>query len=522
MSVIYAGSGDFFLGMFMSIGSRQSGLHSRAKYLVALVVFITLGFSFVFTAVLVQMAKSDRQAALVAADNVVATISSDISRNIDLYDLSLQAVVDGLKLPQINSLDSSLRQMVLFDRAATAKDLGSILVINQFGEVTIDSRSSEKYASNFTGADFFKAQQDRADVGLYISKPWVMPSGEYVISMSRRMSNSDGSFAGVVVGNMQLSYFHDLFRNVKGGPGDTMALMRADGTALMRSPFQIRDIGMDLSKSSVFSYLPHSRSGSYEKASFLDGVKRLYVYHQLPRYPLVLVSGMSIDTIYAAWRLEAAIIGAFVVLLCLVNIVLVVSLTRELRRRTKVEATLEVMARTDGLTGLCNRRAFDERLKQEWLRAKRDQSSIAVLMIDADYFKAYNDTFGHQAGDKALVQIAGCISTALKRPADICARYGGEEFIVLLPGASADGARIVANAIHANVLSSRAADVTIPSRMPTVSIGVCAAVPSSGVTTARLIKGADDALYEAKRNGRDRIEIGMAQCVPNGEESLAA
>jgi diguanylate cyclase (GGDEF)-like protein len=449
-------------------------------------------------------------------------MGSDISRNIDLYDLSLQAVVDGLKLPQIDSIDEQLRQMVLFDRAATAKDLGSILVINRLGEVTINSRSSESVSTNFADSDFFKAQQDAADLGLFISKPWIMANGEYVVSLSRRISNADGSFAGVVVGNMHLTYFHDLFRNVNAGSGDTMALMRTDGTALMRSPFQIADIGMDLSKSAVFSYLRQSLTGSYEKASFLDGVKRLYAYRQLPRYPLVLVSGMSVDTIYSEWRHEASFIGSFVVLLCLMNIVLVASLTRELRRRGEAEATLKVMARTDGLTGLCNRRGFDERIEQEWLRAQREQSPLAVMMVDADYFKAYNDTFGHQIGDWALVQIAGCISSALKRPADLCARYGGEEFVVLLPNTSVKAARELAQAIRSNVLRCRAADEAGPSRIPTVSIGVSALIPSQTDSMTGLIKAADDALYEAKRNGRDRIEIGLIRNAASEQHLLAA
>jgi diguanylate cyclase (GGDEF)-like protein len=495
---------------------------SRARFLVALVVFITLGFSAVFAAVLVQMARSDRQAALVAANNVLATMSSDISRNIDLYDLSLQAVVDGLKLPQINNIDPSLREMVLFDRAATAKDLGSILVINRLGEVTINSRPSETVLSHFADADFFRIHRDRADIGLYISKPWIMPNGAYVVSLSRRMSNADGSFGGVVVGNMHLTYFHDLFRDVKGGDEDSLTLMRIDGSALMRSPFQIKEVGMDLSKSAVFQYLHDAPAGSYEKVSFVDGVRRLYVYQQLPRYPLVLVNGMSVDTIYAEWRREAQIIGAFVVLLCLMNIVLVGFLTRELRRRGEAEATLAVMARTDGLTGLCNRRGFDERFNQEWRRAKREQASIAVLMIDADSFKSYNDTFGHQMGDKALVAIAGCISSALKRPADLCARYGGEEFIILLPGESVQGARDIAQAIRANVHRARTADAASPSRLPTVSIGLCSLVPSPDANMSRLIKGADEALYRAKHNGRDRIEIGMATLAPATEELLAA
>ena len=194
---------------------------NRRIYPIAIILIglmVTLGFSGVFGAILWDMARRDRAKALDAASNLVATIASDISRNIDLYDLSLQAVVDGLRLPEIDRVSPQLRHLILFDRAATAKDLGSILVIDRAGEVTINSRFAVAPAANYAERDFFQVHRQRS-AGLYISRPWVASTGEYLISLSRRIDSPDGSFAGVVAGTMRLSYFYDLFRKVRTGRG---------------------------------------------------------------------------------------------------------------------------------------------------------------------------------------------------------------------------------------------------------------------------------------------------------------
>ena len=199
------------------------------------------------------------------------------------------------------------------------------------------------------------------------------------------------------------------------------------------------------------------------------------------------------------WHREVIRIGAIMMALILFVVGTTLFLAREIGRRAEAEDKLEELATTDALTGLKNRRKFDHEIDAEWRRAARSKTPVAVLMIDADHFKAYNDTFGHQAGDQVLVGIAICISDSVRRAGDCPARYGGEEFAVLLPGLSAVEAFAVAETIRLKVEQwSEDPDVT------TVSIGVASMTPAAPMDWPDLIEAADKALYAAKANGRNQ------------------
>ena len=465
---------------------------------------VSLSFSAICGWILWQSGDRDYLHAREAAANLVSSLASEIDRNIELYDLSLQAVVDGMKLPEINKISPELRQVVLFDRASTAKDMGSILVLDRRGKVVIDSRSPVPAEMNYATQDLFQVHASRADAGLFISRPWVAADGQYLIGFSRRITNDDGSFGGVVAGSMRLSYFHSLFRKLKFGAKDSMTLVSADGTILMRAPFEIDTIGQSLRKSTVFKLFPQSPNGWYETASVLDGVKRLFVYQQIGHHPLLVIDGLSLESIYSDWWREVWLIGSIMFALCAITMALTVSLVSTLKRRTAAENQLAWLASTDGLTGLCNRRKFDEVLSSEWRRAQRSAKPVSLLMIDADSFKAYNDAHGHQAGDAALTSIAECIASGTRRASDLGARYGGEEFAVLLPGETIEAACRIAEEIRTSVLSLRVQQQGRPDICPTISVGVACMIPQVGLAPRDLIKSADLALYEAKRSGRNR------------------
>jgi diguanylate cyclase (GGDEF)-like protein len=266
----------------------------------------------------------------------------------------------------------------------------------------------------------------------------------------------------------------------------------------MRKPFDLDVIGKNLADVMSWSSNNLAPGGSYSGQGPVDSTPRLYVRRDTSNLFYVVV-GKPLDAVFHLWRTEVTRIAAIMGVLVLFVLGTTLFLAREIGRRAAAEAKLEELAITDALTGLRNRRKFDAEIDAEWRRAGRQKTPLGLLMIDADHFKAYNDTFGHQAGDQVLVGIAICISDALRRAGDCAARYGGEEFAVLLPGLSGRDALEIAEAIRLKVQGW--SDVETIS---TVSIGVAAAVPHTSMDWSVLVNSADKALYAAKAGGRNR------------------
>jgi diguanylate cyclase (GGDEF)-like protein len=166
---------------------------------------------------------------------------------------------------------------------------------------------------------------------------------------------------------------------------------------------------------------------------------------------------------------------------------------------------LEDLSYTDALTGVANRRAFDHALDQEWRRAMRSKQPLSVLMLDIDHFKAFNDTYGHPAGDQCLAALGGTLGGIPRRAGDRVARYGGEEFIALLPSTDGPGTAALAERMRAAVDTLGIPHTRAAGGRVTVSIGHATMQPTEATTPNMLVAAADAALYEAKRTGRNRI-----------------
>lgn len=168
---------------------------------------------------------------------------------------------------------------------------------------------------------------------------------------------------------------------------------------------------------------------------------------------------------------------------------------------------LQRMTRSDGLTGLSNRRYLDEFLSLEWRRAAREKNELAVLMIDIDDFKKFNDSYGHIVGDEALRKVSHVVRQCLRRPADLAARFGGEEFTAVLPTTSLAGAQLVAEQIRNGVQELLIAHRQSNIGHLSVSIGAAAMVPTHEASFSRVIEAADRALYAAKTSGKNRVMV---------------
>ena len=194
------------------------------------------------------------------------------------------------------------------------------------------------------------------------------------------------------------------------------------------------------------------------------------------------------------------------------TLIAVVETLRDMTDEKQAQIALEQLATRDGLTGLANRRCFDDTLHAEWSRAMRQKQPLSLLMVDVDNFKAYNDANGHLGGDECLKRIATAVASEM-RANDLVARYGGEEFAVILPNQALKGAAIVAERIRARVEQLRLPNRFSRDGRVTVSIGAATALASSEADASELVAIADAALYRAKHMGRNRISLPATETV---------
>ncbi len=178
--------------------------------------------------------------------------------------------------------------------------------------------------------------------------------------------------------------------------------------------------------------------------------------------------------------------------------------TRQLQEANR---DLEQLSLRDPLTGVANRRCFNLRLGEEWARARRDGTALALILIDVDFFKAFNDSYGHPSGDTTLKEVAGVLGSALKRSGDLLARYGGEEFVVLLPGTGRDGALKLAEVLRSRVESLHIPHPHSPHQVVTISLGVGALIPERASSSDTFVAAVDAALYTAKHEGRNCVQF---------------
>jgi diguanylate cyclase (GGDEF)-like protein len=447
-----------------------------------------------------DMRRSEEELARQMLENLATGIEADIGRNIELYDLSLRAVASNLVLPEIESVSREIRHLILFDHAATARHFGAIQVFDADGKLTIDASTLDPAVENRADEEYFQVHRNNPDLGLFVSRP-MLHRGAFSIVLSRRISDAHGGFLGVVAGAIRFGYFHELFERLNLDRDDTITVLRRDRTIIMRKPFDLEVIGKNLATVRSWNAGNLQAGGSYAGKGPVDAIPRLYV-RRSGDGPLFVVVGKPTEAILRTWKREAFRIGAIMLGLIAVVLGTTLFLAREIGRRARAEDKLEELATTDSLTGLKNRRKFDAEIETEWRRAARQKTPLALLMIDADHFKAYNDTYGHQAGDQVLVGIAICISDTVRRAGDCAARYGGEEFAVLLPGCSADDALVVAESIRRKVVQWSDGPT-----VNTVSIGVASVTPTPAMDWSMLVQAADKALYAAKAAGRDRCAV---------------
>ncbi|WP_249674046.1 sensor domain-containing diguanylate cyclase [Pseudomonas abieticivorans] len=432
-----------------------------------------------------------------------------------LIALAQIAESEGVGPPQ----RERLQRLIAQDMSALPQ-LNSVVLYDDKGNWVLSNSALRPADSNGNDREFFIHHRDHPDRGVFIG-PTIRSkaTNAWVISVSRRLEHADGRFAGVIAVTISLEHFLKLYQSIQVGKLGAISLTTSSGQVLVRYPFREQDIGRDLSSAPIFNDdLRQARSGTTRFASKVDGIKRLYAFKKSDQYPLVTtVAQGQAEAMQGWWDQSQKLLGVVLLLLALL-VALGQRLKTHINYRIKAELQLrksqssllalndelEVLASVDKLTGLANRRHFDEFLDSELKRARRTESPLSLLLIDVDFFKLYNDTYGHIAGDQCLQQVSQIISACARRPGDRVARYGGEEIAIVMPNTDGPGCHSVARCILQAIVEAGIAHAQSPLGVITVSIGAATCVAPYGEPQA-LIEIADRALYQAKAEGRNRL-----------------
>ncbi|MCJ2134407.1 sensor domain-containing diguanylate cyclase [Methylobacterium sp. J-026] len=497
----------------ISLGRLHGWLRSARTWL-AFGILAPIGMVALSGVMLADLRQDAWDRAEQTSRNLVQVLERDIARNIEIYDLSLRAAVENLAAPGLAEAGPRLRQLILFDRAATARDMGVMLVIDEHGQILDDIGAVPPRQGNYADRAYFKVHEDHDGLGLYVGRPIVSRlTGEPMLPFSRRINKPDGRFGGVVLGSVKLSYFTHLFSEIDLGPRGAINLYLTDGTRLMRYPYEAADLGANIAKAATFKRFMRERQGRFVSTSVRDGIERAYTFTRIGALPLILNVALATQDVEADWLAKAVVIGGIVLVLCGLTIALSFLFGRELRRREAAQDALAALSRTDPLTGLPNRRCFEDRFARAAEAARHGGQPLSLLIVDADHFKRYNDRYGHPVGDEILKGLARSLAASVHRPQDLVSRIGGEEFAILLPDTDAAGAGRIADRVHAEVAALAVGSAGIGAGAVTVSIGLACMGPDGGRGAAPpdLYRLADGALYEAKHGGRNQTRMAAAQ-----------
>jgi diguanylate cyclase (GGDEF)-like protein len=458
-----------------------------------------------------------------ATANMTRALAQHADDTLRAADLVLLGLVERLEVDGMNGAALPRLKKLLQARVADLSSLNGLFVYDQEGRWIVNSLNSTPANVNNADREYFVYHKMNLDQSAHVGVPIASRStGRWVIPVSRRINHPDGTFAGVVLATIDMAYFRTFHESFEIGRNGTIFLALDNGTMLLRRPFQVATIGRDVSKGPVFTQLRTEGPGTKLLTSKVDRVERLYSYLHIRHYPLVVAVALGKDDIFANWREEAWRTALVIVFLIAVLSISGLRLVRQISVREQAEAelraakqtlenlnrSLEVLSLEDSLTGLGNRRRFDLALQAECKHSARYKTPLALVMIDVDHFKRYNDLYGHPAGDECLRQVGAAVKSARGRACDVATRYGGEEIAVLLPQTEAAGAYAAAERLRLAIETLGIAHAGNPAGRVTVSIGVASFVPSDDPDApAVLVRAADRALYEAKAEGRNRVSL---------------
>lgn len=457
-----------------------------------------------------------REAGMDAA-NLAHSLAQHADDTFEEADASLSSVIervetDGMGPNQIGRLHSVLQTQQRF-----IGQLAGLFIYDEHGRWMVTSNDQDPPNVNNSDREYFRYHMNNADRGAHIG-PAIQSrtTHEWVIPLSRRINHPDGSFAGVALATLRLSYFNEFYNGFDLDAKGVIVLALRDGTILTRRPYDENAVGASLAKARLFTnLLPMSPVGSEMARSMVDGIERMYAYRQAEEYPIVSMAAASKEAIFAEWAANLAR-SALILAIILIALALCAHvLIRQIRHSQKTEAelrnahaALHKLAMQDSLTGLANRRQLDAALPDEIGRARRGGKPLSLIMLDIDHFKRFNDLYGHPAGDECIKAVGQAVLGCCGRSGDLVVRYGGEELLVLLPECDDGGAQRMAEKILHAVRQLQMHHAGNDTGHVTISAGVhVMRVDDPALRAQSLIQAADQALYRAKSQGRNRLCI---------------
>lgn len=339
-----------------------------------------------------------------------------------------------------------------------------------------------------------------------------LPGSPILFFVSKPVFDKERKFLGVVVIGMETSQLTSFYSLFGFSLAPAISIFKGDGGIVARHPNMEKLVGKSNAKSEIFTtYLPRAPFGTYKSLSRLDGKTRLAAYRSLPDLDLVIFSGIETPAAFAAWKARSlrrvTIVGGMLALIwgALLTASRATAEQAVLRQKNR---HLDTLASRDPLTGIGNRRLFSRTLKRDWSKHNRSGAPISLILLDVDYFKLFNDHYGHQAGDDCLRRVAHALQESLQREGDLVARYGGEEFVAVLD-CGHEGALYVAERMRQRIEALEIPHIrSKASSFVTASLGVASTENTRAQSTEELLAVADKALYEAKASGRNQV------CVP--------
>ncbi|SFE56916.1 diguanylate cyclase (GGDEF) domain-containing protein [Phytobacter palmae] len=454
----------------------------------------------------------------------------NLSRTLDTYSegvirqgemiiktISSMTEIYGIKQPEIERI-----RTLLSDQTTFIEQLNNIVIYDDKGNEILAMRNIPRWGRNGADRSFFIYHRNNLSKDIYIGPPVISrTTGKWVITISKRLEDENRMFRGVVVLTLNIENFLETYGKLDIGKNGSISLISDSGTLMIRFPFNEKFTGKIFSDSLLFtSYLKKSDSGTATVISRVDHIERIFAFQKNKRYGLVTTVAVSTDEALNSWRHHAEILGATIIFLIgcaffsggyvFKEISKRMQLNKELANAKEsllsANAQLKEMASVDSLTGLANRREFDHAFPKIIQDCAINKKSISLLLIDIDFFKNYNDKYGHLSGDECLRKVAGIIKESLTDLNAVAARYGGEEFVVILPEAEPELAKNIAESITHNIISEKLIHEASPFGVVSVSTGVSSAaatdIDDDGTS---LIESADTALYRAKYSGRNQV-----------------